>query len=136
VGAYTLTSTTSSAAAITNCETWYVVPGLDLEQTITRQDCEDPDYGDYRWDEYKIALRAGQTVTITLESTTFDAELWLFDSNFSYVAHDDDGGGGTNARIVFTASVAGVYEFELGPSLTSGGPVTPTGTGAYTLRIR
>jgi uncharacterized protein (TIGR03437 family) len=42
---------------------------------------------------------AGEQISIALNSTAFDAYLFLADSNFNVIGEDDDGGGGSNARI-------------------------------------
>ena len=56
---------------------------------------------------------AGDALTVTLRSSDFDAFLLLmFGSNMStaeFMAEDDDGAGGTDARITFTLPETGVY---------------------------
>jgi hypothetical protein len=62
---------------------------------------------------YKVVTfmgTAGQTVQIDLLSNDFDAYLYLKDQNGSTLAHDDDGGGGHNARIIQTLSYSGMYQ--------------------------
>ncbi len=49
---------------------------------------------------YSFEGRAGQTVSLDLTSDEFDAYLILIDSNGNSIAQDDDGGAGTDARIV------------------------------------
>jgi len=53
---------------------------------------------------------AGQTVQIDLLSADFDAYLYLRDQNGQAIAHDDDGGGGHNARITQSLSYSGMYQ--------------------------
>src|SRR5579883_2938777 len=52
---------------------------------------------------YDLTLKAGRTYVIDMTSTDFDAFLRLEDSTGQELAKDDDGGGGLNARILFTA---------------------------------
>ncbi len=142
LGAYTLASSASAAPDVTNCDTWYVVPPMNLTQTVTKADCglapheagnistRATGMHEWYWDEYRIFLRAGQTITITLESTAFDAALWLADSNGHYVATNDNSGAGTNAEIVFTAPAHGMYRIEAAPSQAIGA------IGVYTIRVR
>ncbi|USR90058.1 DVUA0089 family protein [Phormidium yuhuli AB48] len=49
---------------------------------------------------YSFEGRAGQTVVLNMTSNEFDAYLILLDSNGNSIAQDDDGGAGTDARIV------------------------------------
>ncbi len=76
-----------------------------------------------------ISLRAGETVTISESSVAFDAFLTLFDPDGIAVAADDDSGGGTDARIVFTAGVAGTYFIDAGT-------FDPLAAGSYTLSVQ
>ncbi len=50
---------------------------------------------------------AGEQVTVELESADFDTFLFLIDPNAAPVETDDDGGSGTNSRIVFTLGSTG-----------------------------
>ena len=72
---------------------------------------------------------AGQTVQIDLMSADFDAYLYLKDQNGQTIAHDDDGGGGHNARIVQTLSYTGTYQIYAN-TLSRGE------TGSFTLQLR
>jgi hypothetical protein len=58
---------------------------------------------------YRFWGTAGQTVQIRMDSTDFDSFLILYDSNFYYLDHDDDGGGNLNACIVYTLSNSDYY---------------------------
>lgn len=122
VGAYTLSSTTSTALTVTNCETWHVVPPMILAGTVTTSACAY--FGTY-WDDYAILIRAGQTVKFTLESTAFNGYLYMIGDEVEL--YDDNSGDG-NTQIVFTPKAAGIF-------VISAGPVNPNVTGAYTLRI-
>ena len=143
LGAYRMASTWSTTPTITNCDAWFVIPPFHLAETVTAEDCMPSEEArgalsrvsadnEWFWDRYLILLRGGQTITITLESTTFDAALWLYDGD-GPVAEDDSGGGGTNARIVFKApgspDIQRLYTIEAGPSTATGA------IGAYILRI-
>jgi len=77
--------------------------------------------------ELHIRLGPGQTLTTTMNSTAFDAQLELWHPNFGRVALDDNGNGGTNSRLVYTSSLAAESVFILRPA-AKGGAV-----GAYTL---
>lgn len=59
---------------------------------------------------YAIRLDAGQSVEINMRSTAFDPMLRLHDGSCSRtLATDDDGGGGLNSQIRWTASSSGEY---------------------------
>jgi hypothetical protein len=77
---------------------------------------------------YNVRLVQGRTYIIDLRSNQFDAFLRLEDSTFRQVAEDDDGGDGTNARIVYRCPRSGQYRV-IATSLHQG-------QGAYTLSIR
>jgi hypothetical protein len=61
---------------------------------------------------YRFRGTAGETVVLTLRSVEFDAYLEvgsISDEGARTIARDDDGGGGTDARIVFTPPSDGEY---------------------------
>jgi hypothetical protein len=61
------------------------------------------------YDIYTFPGRAGQQVTITMTSREIDSYLWLLDPQGNSLIQDDDGAGGTDARIVYTLPVDGTY---------------------------
>ncbi|NWG18642.1 MAG: PPC domain-containing protein [Chloroflexi bacterium] len=64
---------------------------------------------------YTFNGRAGQVVTITLVSTAFDAYLSLENADGMTLAADDDGAGGSDARIAaFTLPADGLYTIVVG----------------------
>ncbi|MBI5667743.1 MAG: PPC domain-containing protein [Chloroflexi bacterium] len=79
--------------------------------------------------DYVFEGSAGQTVTITLASTDFDAYLLLKDASGDTLASDDDGAGSYDARIsAFSLPADGTYTI-------SAGSYTNAETGAYTLSL-
>ncbi len=56
-----------------------------------------------RYQVWVLAAAMGQTVTVDLVSSEFDATLFLVRGMNEVVTANDDGGGGCNARMVFTA---------------------------------
>lgn len=81
---------------------------------------------------YRVQLRDGQRVTVTLRSDDFDAYLAVgrFDDTEcdEDCETDDDGGGGTDSRIVYTARQSGTHTIRVN-TLTEGE------SGGYTLRV-
>ena len=86
----------------------------------------------YRYDDYRVRLRAGQRLQAELRSSDFDAYLALYAEDRTTgdpLASDDDGAGsGTNARLRFTPESDGVY-------IVRARPYSGLETGAYTLAL-
>ncbi len=66
------------------------------------------------WDDsyvqaWRLELERGQQVTVDLLSDEFDAYLMIVGTGFRQVLMDDDGAGGCNARITFTAARPGTF---------------------------
>lgn len=58
---------------------------------------------------YSLALEAGQSVTITLDSDDFDAYLQVQDESGVVLIQDDDSGGNLNSALLFAAPATGTY---------------------------
>lgn len=110
-----------------NCDADYVTPGITTNQMMDSS-CPRASTQQYL-DLAGLYLRAGQTVQIDMTSTAFDPELEFYDgSTASLIRTDDNGGGGTSARITYTAPVSNIYV------------IVPTAllarqVGAYTLSV-
>ena len=79
---------------------------------------------------HEVQLAAGQVYQIDLASKDFDAFLRLEDGQGKHLAHDDDSGGGTDARLHFNPSASGSYRV-IATAVPKGQP-----RGAYTLTVR
>lgn len=77
-----------------------------------------------------IFLWTGEQITIEMKSSNFDAFLGVYSSG-NWVATDDNSGGGTNAKIVFTAPSPGTYGIYAGTATN----VVPANR-AFTLTIQ
>jgi len=99
----------------------------EVSGQLSRSDAELRDSS--RYQAWRFEGVAGQIVQIDMISSDFDAYLYLKDQNDVTLAHDDDSGGGTNARIIFTVPANGTYRV-LANSLAKGR------YGRYTLRVR
>jgi subtilisin-like proprotein convertase family protein len=90
--------------------------GQTINGTLQNGDCLLPADGSY-YDAYTFTGTAGQQIYITLNSTQFNAYLYLVQGAFpggTTVMQNDNGGGGTNARIpptsgFVTLPASGVY---------------------------
>jgi hypothetical protein len=103
------TSGTSAAAATTSALSIGV--GQTRQGTLTSDDVllrSDSSYAQ----AWVIQGRAGQTITVDLESDAFDAYLFLRGPGLSGGRdfQDDDGGGNCNARLTATFPEDGEYE--------------------------
>jgi hypothetical protein len=103
----TLTRGAARAAADTVCRGFGRVAGLiEVGQTITGSlSSEDPEFpGDSTYFErWILPVRAFQSFTVDLESDDFDSYLLLTRGRGEKIIENDDGGGGCNARMVYTA---------------------------------
>ena len=93
---------------------------------LTTADCRLTD-GSYV-DIYSFQGTAGQTVTITMTSTPFDAFLFLLNPSNTVVATNDDFGGTLNSQIIFTLNATGLWSI-------AANSVFASQFGAYTLSL-
>lgn len=107
---------------------YYAVSGTNTTQRLESSDFR---LGT-RWsDRVMIYLKAGETITVGMSSTDFDTYLELqgnVGGVITRVASDDNGGGGTNSRMVFTASTSDIYFLWASAAHDNSG-------GAYNLTI-
>lgn len=81
------------------------------------------------FDAYTFEGKAGQEVTIEMDSTEVDPYLILLAPDGRDVAQDDDGGGGSNARLVTQLPADGTYTILANS-------YQPGETGRYQINIR
>ena len=86
-----------------------IAPGDTVRDSLTRRDALLA--ADSTWaQEWRLAGRAGQTVTIDLAAGTFDAYVFLLGPGFERSApQDDDSGGQCNARLTVRLPQTGDY---------------------------
>lgn len=130
VGAYTLASA-ATGEEVGACEEVWVTRGVQTAQAVSAADCELFFQGDgpFYSDQFRVWLEAGDSLTVTMRSDTFDAFLVLFDSTQTVVGLDDDGGGDLDALLRFLARTAGVYTIDAGTAFARD-------TGLYNLSVR
>ena len=95
------------------CSPTAISPGQTIGGSLLVTDCAFANTQRYV-DLYSFNGTAGQQIAISLNSSAFDAYLYLVNSNNQILVQDDDGGGGTNSRIpatsgFFIVPAAGVY---------------------------
>ncbi|HVD61348.1 MAG TPA: hypothetical protein VNC11_10795, partial [Gemmatimonadaceae bacterium] len=115
-----------------NCELVFVVKNISTTQSIAATDClwTTPPAAPIYADAFFILLRAGQSVTITMSSSTMDSYLELIRSSGVRVAQNDNKDATTqDAQIVFTAPTTDYYGIFPRTAVASQ-------TGVYTLSIQ
>jgi hypothetical protein len=131
VGAYSITSSATSAS-IDNCEDVFIARGMSVPQALTTTDCLNS--GFYS-DDISIFLVAGQSVTITMTSPTFDTylELYAFTNTSTGVTlaafNDNKDATTTDAQLTFSAPTTDFY--LIAPTTKASGVL-----GAYTLAVQ
>ena len=129
-------TTTVSLTVPTACSssTTAITSGQTLSGTLATTDCTTTSgsgSGSSYYDYFTFAGTSGTAVTITLNSTAFDAYLRLKNPSGTVVAYNDDGNGGTNSKITYTLAATGTFTIETTTYYAIGGS-NPL-TGAYTV---
>ncbi len=125
-GSYTLkvTERVARPATIVNLAANTPTTG---ELTDTDDEADDGSF----FDLYRITVRAGERVTITMRSSAVDSYLVLgqmVDGAWNEIEKDDDSAGGQNARLEHTFDTAGEY-------LIRANTVGAGKTGTYIIRV-
>jgi len=111
-------------------ETHPIVAGTDVNGRLDETDVTDS-LG-YRYDQWMYSARMGEHIVIRLSSDSFDTYLRvgrMMPGGFYQLAHDDDGGGGTNSRLDMTTVDSGEYVIRVSSETSR------KQDGAYRLRI-
>src|SRR5205085_336059 len=107
----TKTFTVNQAAGTTGGNT--ITCGQTINGALATTDGRSPSRGTtYYADLYTFTTTAAEPMTITINSTAFDAYLYLRDSAGTVVGSNDDGNGGTNSKITYTPTVSGTYTID------------------------
>lgn len=106
-GAYQLGLTTVVGDTASCGVSVYAAMGARVTRELGPSDCAGTRG---REDRITVHLQRGQVLTVTMTSSAFDAFLLLSDDSDRSLATDDDGAGGTDARIIFTAPETGFYQ--------------------------
>lgn len=131
-GSYTLSSVVSSEP-VTDCVGAVVVSGISTQQSLQTTDCAYPfsapePFKDY----YAIYLKPGQSITVSMNSSEFDAALQIRDTglrtNIPPALNDNKDATTTNAQLTYTSTRESVYVIIATSAQVSA-------TGAYTLTI-
>ena len=113
---YSLLAAVSAVALLSTGAAWAQSAadarlGDDIRGRLEDGDARTRGSDGYRYDDYRVNLRAGQRLEAQMTSDDFDAYLDVYaeGSLRQSLASDDDSAGDLNARLRFTAPEAGVY---------------------------
>ena len=129
-GAYHLTAQ-SWSGAVTSCQDVYAVNGTSTGQQLDNDDCPAMGARNHS-DRVFVMLKPGETITVSMSSSVFDAKLDMEDGYGALVASDDNSGGGTDARLTYTAPATGASVDTYSIYATS---VLANGGGSYSLAV-
>lgn len=117
----------ATTANCTSATTALAVPG-SATGTLATTDCKSGLRTSSYYDNFSFVAVAGKQYTITLNSAAFNTFVYLRNSANTVLASNDNGNGGTNAKIVYTPTVAGTLTIHA----TS---FAANAVGAYTVTI-
>jgi hypothetical protein len=106
--------------------TRHIALGQEVTDSLTSADR--PSRSNRAFQVWQFAGTAGQFVTIEMSSSAVDPHLTLLDSTGTQLASNDNGGGGSDARLNYTLRDAGEYRI-IASSVVAGR------FGEYTLRV-
>ncbi|MFL5540713.1 MAG: trypsin-like peptidase domain-containing protein [Longimicrobiaceae bacterium] len=106
----------------------WVQVGTTVNGRLTDEDFLRSDDNTYA-DGFAYRARAGETITITMRSSSLDSWVEVYQPDGSFREHDDDGAGGNDAQLTVTFPSAGRY-------VILANAVRPGSTGSYTMTIR
>lgn len=125
-GAYSLTSA-ARTAGVTDCEDVFVVRGTSTTQDLQTTDCQGTStYADNYW----IALRAGQSITVTMSSSAVDSFLELYYRGSRVTFNDNQSSTSSDAQFTYTAPISAFF------IISAQSAAGTAATGAYTLTIQ
>jgi thiol-disulfide isomerase/thioredoxin len=108
-------------------------PLLKVTDELTEDDAKDTVVKPSHRKVHKFKMVAGKAYRIDMVSDDLDAFLRLEDSKGKHLIHDDDSGGGWNARLYFKAPADG--EYRIIATCYPGNKERPAKTGKYTLTV-
>ena len=134
VGAYSL-SAVASQVQLAGCQVLWVTRGAVVSDSLTSTDCVDTTGGPHYADVVGLQLVAGSVLTVSQQSTAFDAALFLHTGGGTAVASNNDSSAGVqNAYLVYPVATTGTYVlFAASHAAGATGPYTLSISAATTL---
>jgi hypothetical protein len=127
-GDYALSSS-KTTESIDNCETVFIARGITTSQNLTPTDCVNS--GFYS-DDVLMFVHAGQSITVTVNSTDFDAYVEIYSRAGLVASNDDKSATSTDAEVTYAVTTTDYYLISPTSKL-SGAAGT---TGAYTMIVK
>lgn len=118
----------------TNCPSTPINLGQTVSGTLQAGDCRLPADSSLI-DVYTFNGTAGQTINVAMDSSALDAYLFLLAPSGTELDEDDNGSGGTNARIPSGKRAFNGTLPSTGTYVIYANSATATGSGAYTLTV-
>jgi hypothetical protein len=128
IGPYTVSLTSAGGSSGCSSSFSMIFPGMSRDGTLATTDCYSTVRTSRYYDRLVFAGAAGVSYTIVMTSADFDAYLILRSSDGVVLTENDDGNGGSDSKITFTATSSAVYTIEA-TSFLSGA------TGSYTVSM-
>lgn len=119
LGPYTLASIAGSDDNTGCVFNFYLTQGVTTGQSISATDCNGGTQ-----DNFRMLLRAGQSIIVSASSSEFNTRL-----SVNGVVNDDFPGSGTNSQVTYTAGVAQLVTINVRSAVAGG-------AGAYTLSVQ
>ncbi len=104
-----------------------ILRGQTMTGQLTGADAKLSDGSPYQ--AWTYIGQAGEQIEVNVASADFDAYAIIQDGNGTRLAADDDSGGGTNARIVYTLPYTGAYRLVANT-------YRPNASGSYTISVK
>jgi hypothetical protein len=127
-GDYQLSSS-KTTESIENCETVFIARGITTSQNLAPTDCVNS--GFYS-DDVLIFVHTGQSITVTVNSSDFDAYIEIYSRGGLVASNDDKSATSTDAEVTYTVTTTDYYLISPTSKL-SGAAGT---TGAYTMIVK
>ena len=122
-GAYTFTQT--AAPEVTGCSLPFITRGASTDQALTATDCL---VSGYYSDEYRIYIKAGETVTFRQQGAATTKYIIVFDEDFNIIEEGGSSTVGATISLPVTPEVSGWYIIDVGTWNTGE-------LGAYTFSV-
>lgn len=128
IGDYQLSSS-KTTESIENCESVFIARGMTTAQNLAQTDCA---YNGFYSDDVLIFIHGGQSITVSVGSTNFDAYVEIYSRAGLVASNDDKSATSTDAEVTYTAATTDYYLISPTSKLTGAAGTT----GTYTMSVK